>query len=360
MEDVVMDPDFWKKRTVLVTGHTGFKGSWLSLWLQELGAELTGFSIDLPSIPCMFEVANVATGMQSINGDVRNLEQMQTCLEICQPEIVIHMAAQSLVRRSYSYPIETYSTNVMGTVNVLEAVRNVPSVKAVIVVTSDKCYENRDLDRGYREDDSMGGYDPYSSSKGCAEIVTAAYRSSYFSDTHSVGVATVRGGNVIGGGDWSRDRLIPDVVTAFAKRESVAIRNPEAIRPWQFVLDPLRGYLVLAEALWQGGDRFATSWNFGAVEDNAWPVSEIVERIAKRWGEGASWTIDTASHPHEAQRLELDCTKAKSLLNWSPRIDVAVAVDWTVEWYKSYQGKKYNMRDLSTEYIYRYQELEVV
>jgi len=329
-----MDPQFWRGKTVLVTGHTGFKGSWLSTWLQELGADVLGYSLAPPTEPSLFEVARVAAGMTSLSGDVRDLNSLRQVIADRQPEIIVHMAAKSLVRYSYMNPIETYSTNVMGTVNLLEAVRHSDCVQVVVNVTSDKCYENKSWIWGYREEEPMGGHDPYSSSKGCSELVTSAYRRSYFNDnsdeSRSVGVATARGGNVIGGGDWSRDRLIPDTVSAFAKGESVAIRNPDAIRPWQHVLDPLNGYLMLAEKLWQDGKKYTGGWNFGADGDDAKPVSWIVDRLITQWGGQASWTIDNTSNPHEAHVLKLDCTKARVLLVWSPMLGVAEAVDWAI------------------------------
>ncbi len=356
-----MDPVFWDGKAVLITGHTGFKGSWLSLWLQQLGANVFGYSLAPPTEPNLFSAAQVAARMTSLSGDVRDLDHLKQVITDYRPEIVIHMAAQSLVRHSYADPIETYSTNIMGTVNVLEAVRYSDDVRVLINVTSDKCYENREWIWGYREDEPMGGNDPYSSSKGCAELVTVAYARSYFSDgSHkgpSVSVATVRGGNVIGGGDWSRDRLIPDTVSALTKGESVAIRNPDAVRPWQHVLDPLNGYLMLAEKLWQDGALYAGGWNFGAIGGDAKVVSWVVGRVVTQWGDGAGWTIDTASQPYEAQVLKLDCTKAKVLLGWSPKLSVATAVDWAIEWYKIFQHKKRDMQELTRDHISRFEGL---
>lgn len=331
------------------------------MWLQTLGADAVGYAFPPPTNPSLFEVARIAEGMRSLRGDVRDLDHLRQVIADYRPEVVIHMAAQSLVRHSYADPIETYSTNVMGTVNVLEAVRHSDSVRVLINVTSDKCYENKERIWGYREDEPMGGNDPYSSSKGCAEIVTTAYRRSYFGITddmdHAVSIATARGGNVIGGGDWSRDRLIPDTVSAFAKGESVAIRNPDAIRPWQHVLDPLNGYLMLAQKLWQDGMKYAGGWNFGANGDDAKPVSWIVDRVTKQWGEGASWTVDDATQPHEAKFLKLDCTKARVLLGWSPKLGVVEAVDWAIEWYKAFQRQKKDMCEITREQISRFQEL---
>lgn len=350
-----MKAEFWKNKNVLVTGHTGFKGSWLSMWLQLAGARVLGYSLPTPTHPSLFEDANVVQGMVSVEGDIRDLEHLQRFISECKPEIVIHMAAQSLVRYSYDHPVETYATNVMGTVNVLEAVRQSGSVRVVINVTSDKCYENRKLDRGYREDDSMGGFDPYSSSKGCAELVTAAYRNSFFSSDHRIALASVRAGNVIGGGDWALDRLIPDTVRAFMDNRRVAIRSPSAIRPWQYVLEPLEGYLTLAEMLWEKGPKFAEGWNFGPDENDAYTVSWVVERMIKLWGEGVGCDIDDSSQAHEAQYLRLDSAKARVELNWAPKLSLETALQWTIEWYKGYQNHA-DIRELSLNQITRYQQ----
>ena len=318
-----MNPNFWQGKRVLLTGHTGFKGSWLALWLQSLGAEVTGYALAPPTKPSLFETARIGQSMTSIIGDIRDLPHIQQVFSEQKPEIVIHMAAQALVRHSYQEPVETYSTNVMGTVNLLEAVRKSDHVRAVVNVTSDKCYENREWVWGYRETEAMGGHDPYSNSKGCAELVTSAYRNSYFHpDTyskHGVGLATGRAGNVIGGGDWAGDRLIPDIVRAISENKAVSIRNPHAIRPWQHVLEPLSGYLLLAEKLYvQGGD-YADGWNFGPNDADTRPVQWIAEFLTEQWGEGASWELDGRDHPHEAHYLKLDCSKARTHLHWSPR-----------------------------------------
>ncbi len=335
-----MNPSFWAGKRVLLTGHTGFKGSWLSLWLQSMGAKVVGYALPPPTNPSLFEVANVSLGMTSIIGDIRDLTQLQTVFTEHQPEIVIHMAAQPLVRHSYLEPVETYSTNVMGVVNLLEAVRQTKSIKAVVNVTTDKCYENREWTWGYRENEAMGGFDPYSSSKGCAELVTAAYRNSYFhSDkyqVHGVAVATGRAGNVIGGGDWAEDRLIPDTIRAIASGQPVSIRNPHSIRPWQHVLEPLSGYLSLAQRLYEEGPGFAEAWNFGPNDDDAKPVDWILEKLIKTWGDGASWKLDGGSHPHEAHYLKLDCSKAKSLLQWQPRWSLSTAIDQICVWHKAH------------------------
>ena len=354
-----MTPDFWNGKRVFLTGHTGFKGSWLSLWLQIMGADVCGFALKPPTEPSLFEAAHVEQGMTSVIGDVTDLPSLQQAIAQHQPDIVLHMAAQPLVRYSYKNPVETYATNVMGTVNLLEAVRHTPSVRTVVIITSDKCYENKEWVWGYREDEPMGGHDPYSNSKGCAELVTAAYRSSFFSpetyDSHGVGVASGRAGNVIGGGDWALDRLIPDMVRAFHAEESVLIRNPHAIRPWQHVLEPLGGYLVLAEKLWTGGTQYVGGWNFGPNDDDAKPVSWIVERLIQLWGEGASWTLDEGPHPHEASYLKLDCSKAKSLLKWSPQLTLAEALEWLVEFYKGYYQQD-DVRAIAERQIHQYQQ----
>lgn len=355
-----MKPGFWKDKRVLVTGHTGFKGGWLCLWLQQMGAKVVGYSLEPPSKPSLFELGSVSQGMTSLHGDVCDLAQVVATVQEHRPEIVMHMAAQSLVRFSYGHPVETYATNVMGTVNVLEAVRRDSDVRAVLVVTSDKCYENREREQGYREDEPMGGYDPYSSSKGCAELVTAAYRNSYFNPKqaahHGAAIASARAGNVIGGGDWAGDRLLPDIVRAFMQRQPVMIRRPDAIRPWQHVLEPLRGYLQLIELLWEHGGRYAEAWNFGPDEDDARPVSWIVDRLVTLWGEGARWTRDAAAQPHEAAYLRLDCTKARALLDWQPGLSLGPALDWTMAWYKAYRDKA-DMRRFTLDQIARYQTM---
>jgi CDP-glucose 4,6-dehydratase len=340
MEGVAVMASFWQGKRVLITGHTGFKGSWLSLWLQSMGAKVTGYALEAPTCPSLFEVANVAQGMNSIVGDVRDLTHFQTVFAEHQPEIVIHMAAQALVRHSYIEPVETYSTNVMGTVHLLEAVRNTSSVKAVVNVTSDKCYENREWAWGYRENEAMGGYDPYSNSKGCAELVTSAYRSSYFHpekyNQHGVAIASGRAGNVIGGGDWAEDRLIPDMMRAITQGRPVSIRNPHSIRPWQHVLEPLSGYLLLAQKLYEEGAGFSEGWNFGPNDDDAKSVGWILDNLTKVWGEGASWQIDGGNHPHEAHYLKLDCSKAKIRLQWQPRWTLSTAINQICDWHKAY------------------------
>lgn len=348
-----MTPEFWKNRRVFVTGHTGFKGSWLSLWLQSLGAELTGYALPPPTEPSLFDRARVAGGMKSHIGDIRDLASLRECLHAARPEIVIHMAAQPLVRDSYKLPVETYATNVMGTVHLLEAVRTSTTVQAVVNVTSDKCYENREWVWGYRENEAMGGFDPYSSSKGCAELVTSAYRRSFFD--HGAAIASGRAGNVIGGGDWARDRLIPDMIRAFTSSRPVHVRNPNAIRPWQHVLEPLSGYLLLAERLVHEGQRYADAWNFGPSEQDARPVEWIVERLASLWGNGASWVLDAEPQVHEAAHLKLDCSKARSLLGWRPKWSLEVALERIVEWHRAEQDGS-DMHTFTLNQIKDYQQ----
>ncbi|RKE26294.1 CDP-glucose 4,6-dehydratase [Paraburkholderia sp. BL23I1N1] len=353
-----MNEQFWRGKRVLVTGHTGFKGGWLCLWLQQLGAEVTGYALAAPTKPSLFDTARVGEGMRSIIGDIRDLDHLVRVFDENQPEIVIHMAAQPLVRLSYKEPVETYSTNVMGTVLLLEAVRRTSSVRAVVNVTSDKCYENREWVWGYRETEPMGGFDPYSNSKGCAELVTDAYRNSYFNPhafaEHRVALASGRAGNVIGGGDWAGDRLIPDMMRAVSACVPVQIRNPHAIRPWQHVLEPLSGYLLLAEKLHTEGTKFTGGWNFGPNDSDTQPVQWIVEHLVSRWGDGAAWQRDAAPQPHEATYLKLDCSKAKNLLGWSPRWTLSEAIDHIVEWHQAFL-RNADMRALSLSQINAYQ-----
>jgi CDP-glucose 4,6-dehydratase len=356
MENLV-DPTFWSGKSVLLTGHTGFKGSWLSLWLQSMGAKVIGFALAPPSDPSLFVTAKVAEGMISIEGDIRDYSVLAEVFEKFQPEIVIHMAAQALVRYSYVNPVETYAANVMGTVHLLEAARQVDSVRAIVNITSDKCYENREWVWGYRENEAMGGYDPYSSSKGCAELVASAYRSSFFNPQdyvhHRVALASARAGNVIGGGDWADDRLIPDIMRAIVQGKPVSIRNPHAIRPWQHVLEPLSGYLQLAQKLYQDGVVYAEGWNFGPNEVDAKPVQWIVDRLTEAWGEGASWVLDDGNHPHEAHYLKLDCSKARSRLNWQPRWHLEEALKAIVDWQRAHQAGQ-EMRMVTLQQISAY------
>lgn len=360
MESMVMNPDFWRGRKVFVTGHSGFKGSWLCLWLQDLGSKVTGYSLGPPTSPSLFEQAHVAENMHSIEGDVRDLDILRKCMQEAQPEIVIHLAAQSLVRYSYKNPVETYTTNIIGTVNLLEAVRETKSVRAVINVTTDKCYENTGQIWGYRENDRLGGHDPYSNSKGCAEMVSAAYRSSFFCSNDpfasSVALATARAGNVIGGGDWAKDRLIPDIVAAFSNQQNADIRHPGAVRPWQHVLEPLRGYLMLAEQLVNKGDAFAEAWNFGPLDDDTTTVDWIVTQMAERWGGQAQWQADLTRHPHEAGYLKLDISKTTSRLDWKPVLRLEDALNMIVDWAKSYKTG-IDARTLTQQQIYQYQQL---
>ena len=337
---MVISADFWRDKNVLVTGHTGFKGAWLSLWLDLLGANVSGYSLSVPTDPSLFELIK-SDRLTSVTGDIRNFDELTQAMRKAQPEIVIHMAAQSLVRESYKNPVETYATNVMGTANLLESVRLMDNVKAVIIVTSDKCYENQEWLWGYRESEPMGGYDPYSSSKGCAELVTAAYRNSFFNPSdyaqHGVGIASARAGNVIGGGDWASDRLIPDIIRAWHNQQKVIIRYPQAIRPWQHVLEPLSGYLTLAENLYNDGVSYSGGWNFGSNDTDAKPVGWIVTEMAKIWGDGAAWIQETQNQPHEAHYLKLDCAKAKHYLNWQPKLDIRTALSWVVDWAKAWE-----------------------
>jgi CDP-glucose 4,6-dehydratase len=334
-----MNVSFWRGKQVFLTGHTGFKGSWLTLWLQVLGAKVTGYALAPETAPNLFSIAQVGDGIESIMGDIRNRDKLPNAIHAASPDIVIHMAAQPLVRESYIHPVETYETNVLGTVYLLDAIRHVPGVRAVVIVTTDKCYENREWSWGYRENETMGGYDPYSNSKGCAELVTSAYRNAFFNSStyaiHGVGVASARAGNVIGGGDWAADRLVPDIIRAITHGKTVSIRNPHAIRPWQHVLEPLSGYLVLAEKLYNEGARYAEAWNFGPNDADTQPVQAIVERLASQWGNNARWTHDEGDHPHEAVCLRLDCSKARALLGWRPRWDLGHALDHIVAWYKA-------------------------
>ena len=357
MRENYVNSKFWSGKNVLITGHTGFKGSWLSLWLQNLGANVTGLALAPPTKPSLFEIANVAEGMQSNIGDIRDQNVVDEVFNRCNPEVVIHMAAQPLVLYSYENPVETYATNVMGTVHILEACRRLNSVKSVVMITTDKCYENKEWVWGYRENEPMGGYDPYSNSKGCSELVISAYQKSFFhKDANKAGVASARAGNVIGGGDWAADRLIPDFMQAILDGQPVVIRSPSSIRPWQHVLEPLRGYLQLAESLWYDKAKFSEGWNFGPSDSDAKEVQWIIERISDLWGEGAHWQIDKSPRPHEAAYLKLDCSKANMKLGWEPRLDLSTTLQWIVEWYKQYLGNS-DMREVTMKEISRYENL---
>ncbi len=331
-----VNPLFWKGKKVFLTGHTGFKGSWLSLWLQNMGALVKGYSLDVNNKPALFTKANIEKDMESEIGDIRNLEQLTQSMVNFGPEILIHMAAQPLVRLSYQEPVDTYSTNVIGTVNVLEAARKCLNLKAIISVTTDKCYENKEWEWGYRESEPMGGHDPYSSSKGCAELVTSAYRRSFFNSKNTASLASARSGNVVGGGDWAKDRLIPDILKSFEKIEPVIIRNPLSTRPWQHVLEPLSGYLVLSQELYLNGDEFAEGWNFGPKDEDCKPVSWILDEMVKNWGNNASWNLDKNNNPHEAGFLKLDCSKASSRLKWNPKWDLQFTLKRVVDWHQVY------------------------
>jgi CDP-glucose 4,6-dehydratase len=329
-----VDPAFWHERRVLLTGHTGFKGAWLALWLRLLGARVVGFSAGVPTSPSLYELARVGDQLESVDGDVRDCEALSRTLTRVRPQLVIHMAAQSLVRRSLRAPLETYEMNVLGTANVLEAVRRAgPDVRAVLVVTSDKCYEDDGSQAAHREDDPLGGADPYSSSKACAELVTAAFRRSFFAANDRPRVATARAGNVIGGGDWACDRLLPDIMRAALAGERLLIRNPHAVRPWQHVLNPLSGYLLLAQALSQTAEA-ACAWNFGPAQGDARPVSYIVERVCELWGDGLAWEVDERAHPAEAGYLQLDSSRARERLGWRAPLGLEEGLAATVAWYR--------------------------
>ncbi len=352
---------FFRNRKVFITGHTGFKGAWLCLILKSLGADVCGYALDPPTRPSLFDLVDAGKDVASIHGDVRDLDRLAKGMKEFGPEVVIHLAAQSLVRQSYRDPVGTYGTNVMGTVNLLEAVRRSDSVRAVVVVTSDKCYENREWVRGYRESDAMGGHDPYSSSKGCAELVTAAYLRSYFPEDrygeHGVAIASARAGNVIGGGDFAEDRIVPDMVRACLGNRPVRIRYPRATRPWEHVLEPLAGYLILAERLYAGGTAFGGAWNFGPLETGVREVGWLVERFISLWGPGASWEYDKDTHPQEASLLKLDCSKARSGLGWMPCLNLDEALRWTVEWYGFFRDDPSSLRTTTEAQIRAYGEL---
>ncbi|TGE35392.1 CDP-glucose 4,6-dehydratase [Desulfosporosinus fructosivorans] len=336
-----IDRNFWQKKRIFLTGHTGFKGSWLSLWLSSLGAQVIGYALSPPTKPSMFEICKIEQITDSTLADIRDLGSLTQALQSAKADIVIHMAAQSLVRKSYLNPVETYSVNVLGTVNLLEAVRANPGIRAVLNITTDKCYENKEWVWGYRENDVLGGYDPYSSSKACSELITAAYRNSFFKPqeyaTHKVALASARAGNVIGGGDWGQDRLIPDLIQALLTGEKFNLRNPQAIRPWQHVLEPLIGYLNLAQKLYTDGPAYTGAWNFGPDDTDAQPVEWVAKTLCSKWGKPAHYEIEQGSHPHETSVLTLNCAKAKQELHWSPRWNLDKALERVVEWYKAYQ-----------------------
>jgi len=334
----MIDAEFWKKKRVFLTGHTGFKGSWLSLWLSSLGATVKGYSLEPPTAPNLFDEARVAETIDSEIGDIRNLDQLQKSMSEFNPDILIHMAAQPLVRLSYDIPIETYEVNVLGTAKVLEAARHCSNLKSIVSVTTDKCYENKEWDWGYRENEPMGGHDPYSSSKGCAELVTSAYYRSFMKE-REVGLATARAGNVIGGGDWADDRLIPDILRAFEKKCPVIIRNPKATRPWQHVLEPLSGYMILAQKLYNEPLQYSEGWNFGPNDNDVKPVDWILDAMVEKW-QGSSWQLDQGSHPHEAGFLKLDISKARSKLNWYPTWHLDHTLEKIISWQQAWISKK--------------------
>jgi CDP-glucose 4,6-dehydratase len=360
LEGLGLNADFWHGKRVFLTGHTGFKGAWLCLWLQNLGATVCGYALRPSTQPNLFDLVRVADNMQSTIGDVRDLASLTSALQTACPEVVFHMAAQALVRASYDDPVGTYSTNVMGTVHLLEAVRQTPGVRAVVNVTTDKCYENREWVWGYRENDRLGGYDPYSNSKAASELVSSAYRSSFFHASslaeHGVALATARAGNVIGGGDWATDRLIPDLLQAMAAGIPARIRNPNAIRPWQHVLEPLRGYLQLAEQLYTNGSAFAEAWNFGPRDDDAKSVAWIATEMNHYWGNSASWVADPGEHPHEARHLKLDISKSHTRLGWTPKLHLADALKLTVDWALQHKAGT-DMRAFTVSQIQNYQML---
>jgi CDP-glucose 4,6-dehydratase len=348
----------YKGKRILITGHTGFKGSWLSLWLKELGGDVIGYALEPPTKPNLFESINLKEKITHVIGDIRDEDYLTSVFDKYQPEFVFHLAAQPLVRRSYKEPKLTYETNVMGTVNILEAVRKTKSVRVYVIITSDKCYENKEWIYGYRETDPLGGYDPYSSSKGCAELVTAAYRGSFFNPEdygkiHAVTLSSVRAGNVIGGGDWGEDRLIPDCVRALSQKKEIVVRNPSATRPWQYVLEPLAGYLLLGVLMYEDGNRYSSAWNFGPDDESIITVEELVKLVIKHWDNG-SYIIDTSNHPHEAGLLKLDASKARSLLGWKPIYDVCEAVERTISWHKNFY------KGMSKEELYEFTVREIL
>lgn len=351
--------DFFKDKKIFITGHTGFKGAWLATWLKRLGAEICGFSLEPPTTPNVFELARISEGIHSVHGDIRDYDALKHEINNFNPEIILHLAAQSLVRKSYKDPVETYSTNIMGTVNLLEAARQAKNVKAVINVTSDKCYENKEWIWGYRESDPMGGHDPYSSSKGCAELITSSYLSSFFSpetySDHGISIATARAGNVIGGGDFADDRLVPDLIRSFINEDTTQIRFPNAIRPWQHLLEPLSGYLMLAQQLYDKGPEFSGAWNFGPKESSVHTVASVADLMVFLWGGGARWESLNKLQPHEAGLLKLDSSKARNLLGWKPRLSFKDAIEWTVTWYKNYAECGDNLIELMGKQINNYE-----
>ncbi len=344
---------FWQDKNVFLSGHTGFKGSWLTFWLTQLGGKVTGYALDQQIDHNLFSITGIEKSIVDHRGDIRDLSSLARVIKSAKPEIIIHMAAQSLVRESYKDPVGTYATNVMGTVNLMEAARSCDSVRVILAVTSDKCYENREIDYGYCESDPMGGHDPYSSSKGCAELVTSAFRRSFFEDDSTMAVASARAGNVIGGGDWAVDRIIPDAMRAFGEEQILQVRNPDAVRPWQHVLEPLSGYMTLCEKMWDEPCKFSEGWNFGPEKESMRTVEKVIEKITDLWGNNASWEKIKGDHPHEATLLKLDITEAKERLPWAPKWDLDTALEKTVGWYKSYY-KGEDMHEMSLKQIEEY------
>lgn len=344
----------WRNKKVLITGHTGFKGGWLSLWLYNKGAKVIGYSLAPVTKPNLYESLNLDKKVTSVFGDIRDLEGIKKVVKKYKPEIVFHLAAQPLVKKSYQNPIETYETNVIGTANVLEAVRQTHTVKVVVCITTDKCYENNEWVWPYREEDKLGGYDPYSSSKACAELVIASYRNSFFSSKHNkVQVASTRAGNVIGGGDWSKDRLVPDIIKSIFEKKDLEIRNPNSIRPWQHVLDPLFGYIILAEKLWANGSEYAQAWNFGPDNEGVVPVKEILNHLGKSLNKKIAVKKSNGKNPHEAGLLLLDSSKAKRKLNWIPKLKINDTIKFTADWYSAFYSKA-NMNEFSLNQINQY------
>jgi len=363
MDAARVEPFFWQGKRVFLTGHTGFKGGWLALWLVSMGAKVTGFALTPNTNPSFYAVSSIENYLErSYIANITDPITLRQALLDAKPDIVIHMAAQSLVRYGYKHPVETYATNVMGTVNVLENIRRVDTVRAVVIVTTDKCYENKEWHWGYRETEPMGGHDPYSSSKGCAELVTNAYRTSFFSPLkymdHGVGIATARAGNVIGGGDWAFDRLIPDALKAFQAQQVLKIRQPLAVRPWQHVLEPLSGYLVLAQALFVNGTQFGGAWNFGPRDEDARSVKEVINLVVNYWETTVRWEEICSEQPHEATLLKLDCSKARHHLKWFPRWTLEHSVKNIVQWHNEY-ARGSDMRDFSLRQIEEYQNFEL-
>ncbi len=352
MEKLVIRPEFWRAKKVLVTGHTGFKGSWLAIWLQSLGAEVIGIALEPDSEPNLFQQADVEKGMTSVIGDICDLDLLVETVQQFQPDIIFHLAAQALVRESYLDPVETYQTNVIGTMNVLEAIRNCNSVQAAVMVTTDKCYDNKEWQWPYRENDRLGGHDPYSSSKACAELLIDSYRRSFFTNPDSAAIASARAGNVIGGGDWAKDRLIPDILSAYNSQQDLKIRYPEAIRPWQHVLEPLHGYLLLAEKLFAGGFDYAQAWNFGPLNDSVKSVRWIADYFAQRWPE-FNWQLDGNEQLHEAGILKLDCSKAHEQLGWQPNWNLQQALDRIIVWTELF-NEQHDMKQVCLDQIADY------